>query len=136
MSSPKPPRSHADAPLVNLAYIVTLCVTPKQFYAFLRKAKIPANDHPTFLEGDDNDAVVHFIRGADKKRHAVVCVSDQHGEPFPKVLSLLVHEAVHIWQWHREFMGEDSPSREFEAYSIQAISQLLMEAYVENSSAV
>jgi hypothetical protein len=42
---------------------------------------------------------------------------------------MLVHEAVHVWQFHCENIGEREPSIEFEAYSIQAVSQFLMEAY-------
>lgn len=126
----KSPKSHVDAPLIGLAYIVTLCVTPDQFYKHLRKIKVPIGEQPEYLDSDDNDAVVHFLKSPTKKRHAVVCVSSQTGESLSKVMALLVHEAVHIWQWQCEFMGEDDPSREFEAYSIQAISQLLMEAYI------
>lgn len=130
-STAKAPRSRVDAPLIGLAYIVTLCTTPAQFYAYLRKIKMPAGEHPEYLGGDDTDtdAVVHFLRSPSKKRHAVVCVSDQAGEPWTKIMALLVHEAVHIWQWQCDFMGEDVPSKEFEAYSIQAISLLLMEEY-------
>lgn len=43
--------------------------------------------------------------------------------------ALLVHEAVHVWQFIRERIGEDSPSSEFEAYSIQGIAQELMLAF-------
>ncbi|MEG2114568.1 MAG: hypothetical protein RRZ38_11845 [Hafnia sp.] len=39
---------------------------------------------------------------------------------------LIVHEAVHIWQEIKMMMNEASPSIEFEAYSIQRISQDLM----------
>jgi hypothetical protein len=46
-----------------------------------------------------------------------------------QVAALLVHEAVHVWQLFRESIGEHGPSKEFEAYSIQAISQRLMERY-------
>lgn len=129
-STAKAPKSHVDAPLIGLAYIVTLCTTPAQFYAYLRKIKMPIGEQPEYLDGsEDSDAVVHFLKSPTKKRHAIVCVSDQTGESWNKIMALLVHEAVHIWQWQCEFMGEGEPSREFEAYSIQAISLLLMEAY-------
>jgi hypothetical protein len=50
------------------------------------------------------------------------------------VAGLLVHEAVHIWQEHCERIGEDSPGRETEAYSIQWISQQLFWEYVRQVS--
>jgi hypothetical protein len=47
------------------------------------------------------------------------------------VYGLLVHEAVHIWQHTHKFYNEKEPSIEFEAYSIQKISQELIESYIE-----
>lgn len=124
------PRSHTCTPLIGLAYTIALCVSSNQFHRYLRKIKMPIGEHPEYLVDEDTDANVHFLKSPDKKRYAIVCISNQAGESIPKVMSLLVHEAVHIWQWHCAYMGEDDPSREFEAYSIQAISKLLMEEYV------
>lgn len=39
--------------------------------------------------------------------------------------------AVHIWQHTREAMGEEAPSPEFEAYTVQHLYQDLHEAYRE-----
>lgn len=47
----------------------------------------------------------------------------------PEIYALLAHEAVHIWQAVREAMFEESPSSEFEAYSIQAIARDLFFEY-------
>lgn len=44
----------------------------------------------------------------------------------------LVHEAVHVWQGYREFIGERKPSDEFEAYSIQGIFSTLLLAYSQS----
>ena len=48
------------------------------------------------------------------------------------IIGLIIHEAVHVWQLLMENIGESSPSSEFEAYAIQAISQELIEAYSES----
>lgn len=45
------------------------------------------------------------------------------------VVDLISHEAVHVWQHIREDIGEDNPSSEFEAYSIQTIVSELIGAY-------
>lgn len=45
------------------------------------------------------------------------------------IVGLIVHEAMHVWRHVRENMGEREPSAEFEAYSMQAISQNLIHAY-------
>lgn len=57
------------------------------------------------------------------------------------VASLLVHEAVHAWQYVLEDIGQrDKPGREIEAYALQAICIELLDAYrrtrVTSSSAV
>ncbi len=43
------------------------------------------------------------------------------------MLALLVHEAVHVWQSALEAMGAETPHGEFEAYTIQYLSQLMFD---------
>lgn len=45
------------------------------------------------------------------------------------VASTLVHEAVHVFQSLCEDIGESSPSKEFEAYTVGAIAESLMREY-------
>ena len=45
------------------------------------------------------------------------------------VYGLIVHEAMHIWQEIKDLLGEDNPSNEFEAYSVQWIVHELMTEY-------
>ncbi len=45
------------------------------------------------------------------------------------VAGLIVHEAMHVLQHMLEHIGEQKPSKEFEAYSIQTISQNIFKAY-------
>jgi hypothetical protein len=45
------------------------------------------------------------------------------------VVALLVHEAVHLWQYIKEDIGEHNPSKEFEAYAIQNLTQELLQSY-------
>ena len=65
-------------------------------------------------------------------------IIDEHGQsliivympytdvPLISQQGLIIHEAVHIWQEIKNRMREDEPSIEFEAYSIQVISQDLL----------
>ncbi len=44
------------------------------------------------------------------------------------IVSLCAHEATHVWQDVREYIGEERPAREQEAYYLQYITQCLVEA--------
>lgn len=46
-----------------------------------------------------------------------------------QVACALVHEAVHVFQRLCDNIGESQPSREFEAYSIERISEQLMREF-------
>ncbi|MBJ9481174.1 hypothetical protein [Acinetobacter baumannii] len=70
------------------------------------------------------DARVNFQDG-----YAVVQIGYCGNLDLIQVHGLLLHEAVHIWQEAALVMGEENPSIEFEAYSIQAIAQDLFELY-------
>ena len=64
--------------------------------------------------------------------HAIIQIGDCGNWDLIQIHGLLLHEAVHIWQEVKLRMGEESPSSEFEAYSVQAIAQDLFEMF-ENS---
>lgn len=76
------------------------------------------------------DATVHHLD--DKKDGDTTCVvyiSKQTllRKSLPQLMSLLVHEAVHIWQEYCENrLNEKRPCHELEAYAIQRISQNLI----------
>lgn len=69
---------------------------------------------------------------SDNETACIVCIGDVSEDAPTRVAALLVHEAVHVWQEVRRVMGETDPSSEFEAYSVQSISQKLFDAFVES----
>ena len=79
--------------------------------------------------GDRVGAVTHFFDGDEGSPNiAIVSIDVKKERSDVLTHTYLCHEAVHIWQGIRETLGEFS-SVEFEAYSIQAITQNLIEAY-------
>jgi hypothetical protein len=79
--------------------------------------------------GPGAGAVTHFFDGIeDSADVAIVCIEKKAERSDVLTHVYLTHEAVHVWQQIRELLGEFS-SIEFEAYSIQAITQNLIEAY-------
>jgi len=108
-----------------------LCTDEKRFKKVMKTLRVPKSQRPSFLGRETSDAATHVLETSDGDRCAVVTIRKQGDKTAEQVYALLVHEAVHIWQFVREGLGEDSPSSEFEAYSIQSISQSLMEEYRE-----
>lgn len=109
-----------------------LALSEKQFRAALRHCQIPPADWPNWIKTDHADATTHFLENPRKHLVAVVCLRHRDDVDGVQIASLLVHEAVHVWQEFRARIGESEPSPEFEAYSIQAISQELMQAYADS----
>lgn len=68
-------------------------------------------------KGQGECILVTVIDGAENK-HSMI-----------EIVGLLVHEATHVWQHILKNIGEKSPSIEFEAYSMQAISMALIDAF-------
>lgn len=75
------------------------------------------------------NATSHTFTHKDGRIVCAVCVNCNKVED-AQLFPLLVHEAVHVWQEVRDAMGEIHPSSEFEAYSIQCITQDLYNDYI------
>lgn len=125
-----------DRDLIVSPYSFALCLSKKQFKKEMKRLELPRKKWPQFLATPHASATVHFFeRHGDIDFCAIVCLGDTSKVELEQVYSMLVHEAVHIWQEIRANIGERYPSSEFEAYSIQAISQRLMFSYKEQMAA-
>ena len=74
-------------------------------------------------------ATCNAIKGNLGDHIITVELGPQKGVDLPAIRSTLIHEAVHVFQFACEHAGEDSPSPEFEAYSIQSIYCNLLSEY-------
>lgn len=106
---------------------LTLVMSQDEFDAALRHFKMPLGT--PYLLNARADAAVHFFDNRSGDSVAVVALGDTTGRSSVEIAGLLVHEAVHIWQTHRESIGETHPGREQEAYAVQGIAQELMAEY-------
>lgn len=59
----------------------------------------------------------------------IVTVADGAERDALEVILTIVHEAVHVWQFVCQTIGENAPGIEMEAYGIEEISRGLIEAY-------
>lgn len=92
----------------------------KQFHRCLKKWDIDLQ--PSISPGKQATAV-GIIGGSRMSFTAVVKGDKADVDHMPLTL---VHEAVHVWQNACEQVGEDNPSAEFEAYSIEQIAENLI----------
>lgn len=112
---------------------VALCVTQAQFDRAMRK-DLGLADPGAMFKTEHSHATTHFAENPKGDMCAVVTIRDWGKYAPIEVAGLLVHEAVHIWQWHRERIGENEPGMETEAYAIQTISIRLMDAFTRLTS--
>ena len=105
-----------------------LCLSKADYEKEMKRLKV---EEPSSFLIPGKPATTHFFHPKDNANTAVAIVCmDEIGDWDPiKIATLLVHEAVHIWQYECELMGEEKPGEEIEAYSIQRISANLMRAY-------
>lgn len=100
------------------------CPNKKVWDKQLKKFDV-SEDYPTSAGG------CSFLVNKEGKRCCVVTIRDELETSYSalEISCLLVHEAVHVWQELCDVIGETTPSNEFEAYSIQAISQELIHGF-------
>jgi hypothetical protein len=123
-----------DRGLTFLHLCYRLCTTEKQFHRELKKLKLPRDIWPTFIKNEWSNATVHiFSKSESNEECAIVCIKGWENKDPIAVAGLLVHEAIHLFQEYKENIGETYPSKEFEAYAIQHISQNLMWQFKEQT---
>lgn len=120
---------YLDRSLVWAKYRYALCLDENDYHKELKRLRI--NSPNPFLNSSCN-ATTHIFENGETFV-CIVCMKVQKGITPIQIAGLLVHEAVHIFQNNCDAMGEREPSEEFEAYSIQWLSQELMESYVEQT---
>jgi len=119
-----------DRDLVNGPYI-GLATTEAAFREALAHCEVPPEKQPGDWIAPGKDARAFYL---DNPKGDLVCIVAIRVTPDVdgvQIAALLVHEAVHVWQVFAERIGEENPSREFEAYAIQAITQRLLQAYAD-----
>lgn len=137
MGKPLSKKHWAGSSLINTPVEYGLFLNPKDFAKALKKMGLPNWDKETFIP-EGKGACVNVYENQSGEILAFVCLSQEKIEKesihLNQVHALILHEAVHIWQHIKDAIGEKEPSKEFEAYSIQRISQNLFYLYDELSN--
>ena len=112
---------------------LALCLSADEFTAACRRLKIRGSD---WLKNAHSDATAHVFDGPGNRLAIIVCLGEGAATRNPiEVAGLLVHEAVHAWQFYAARIGESQPGMEQEAYAIQSIAQELMAEFARRMGA-
>lgn len=103
----------------------------KDYVRAMKDCGIPEDQIDPWIATSQANATMHSLGNQKNKLCCIVALYSAANCSPIEIAGLLVHEAVHVWQKFREDIGEKHPSSEFEAYSIQVISQQLMQAYAD-----
>ncbi len=110
---------------------LTLCLTPQE----VKHAAKGLTEYQMHFPKWGARAFLFPKDGTDDLCAIVALAEDSQKNNSPvEIAGMLVHEAVHVWQYYAAGMGEEKPGDEQEAYAIQAISQELMAEYARRIS--
>ena len=119
--------------LITSPFCYGLCTSEREFHRELKRLGVPPENWPCFLGTGPNSgadaSTHHFESGAGHEAAIIVTIGNTQSRTKAQINAMLTHEAVHIWQAIKEYMGEKYPSHEFEAYAIQQIAQNLLQAF-------
>jgi hypothetical protein len=97
-----------------------ICTSEEQFIKEMERLEV--KERVPWIANDRSHGSTHFYVNEDEGELAIVCISPDPKRSYNEIVTLIVHESVHIFQAICENWGEKKPSKEFEAYSIQTIS--------------
>lgn len=131
MTPIKPKGRWCDRNLLRSPVFYCLVTSPEAFERELKRLELPRAYWPDLLGSKWADATTHKIEFKGRPV-AIVAIANFKGRAKVDVYGLLIHEALHIWQWIEEILGEVH-SPEMEAYSVQTIAQELMRSFDEQT---
>lgn len=119
---------------IHTEWLSVSCEPRTFFYGFSPseskfKAELKQRGVKEHVEYFGKEATTHvFSRG--NNWYVIVTISSQADKVDPAMAAmLLVHEASHVCDFFMQHIGEDTPSKEFKAYTLQRIAGELIAAY-------
>lgn len=106
-----------------------LCKTEDELIAAYKHCKI---DYPLDTDlrfPDRGSASTIQLENPDGELVIIVTVGDRTGYSREETSAILVHEASHVVDAFFEHIKETTPSSEFKAYCMQAVTEKLLEDY-------
>lgn len=120
---------HSDNALIHNPIKVVFVFEEKSYLEYMKSIGVSS---PIPFSGPDSNArIIHEL--VDDLHYNIVCFNLESLARFDhiQIMSIIVHEMVHAFQYYKQLVGEDNPSDEFEAYAIQRLCQNAFCAYKE-----
>lgn len=95
----------------------------KAFQREMRRLKVAS---PPKWVSDGAGATTHMLDNERRNSLCIVCIDLRGSHSKAATCGLLAHEAVHVYQQLLQETGEKQPGIEFEAYTIQYITQCMI----------
>ena len=111
---------------------MVLCLSEAEYLAAVKHCNV--KNPGGWIDEERQVACVHTWELAGSLVCVVCLAPPEDWDPI-SIAATLTHESVHIFQRLCDSIGEDRPSREFEAYSIERISERLMREYARRLEA-
>jgi len=115
--------------MIQSPYCIGLRQSEKVFNREMDRLEVPPGQRPDWVKPGFPATAHFFEKRSSCDMAAIVCLDVKRKEDPNRIVGLIIHEAVHVWRYIREEIGEKNPSAEFEAYAVQTISQRLITAY-------
>jgi hypothetical protein len=119
-----PPSIWLDRQLAPKGPYLAICTNEEEYLEACAQAKVPPQN-PWLNKGAVG--TTHSFIG--EALVCLVCVDIKPKTNPVSVIGLLAHEATHVCQSYFDWMGEEHPGREQEAYAMQAVVEELITGY-------
>lgn len=115
-----------DRALVKAILPYTLCTTEQLYKKAVAQLGHKSVAHNEWLgEGAAGQTRAFFKEDTP----AVIIVTVSPTKNVTEAFLTIVHEAVHVWRYQKEAIGESAPAVEEEAYAIESITRNLWSEY-------
>lgn len=119
-----------DQAIISCELHYCLVLSQKEYEAAVAQVEDPKGWWGFWLKDEHTGANCHWAKDKKGANHCIVSLKAD-GLSGIQIAGMLCHEAVHIFQEHCRIMGEDTPSDEFQAWSIQHITEQLLKEYAK-----
>lgn len=130
----KPGYTWLSRSLVELQMHYCLVLSNHEYAAAVREIEGPAAHVGYWLKDETADANVNWAKSPEGAHHAIVALRVKPDATGVDIAGCICHEAVHVFQEHCRLVGEEKPSDEYAAWSIEHIARSLMQDYANRST--